>query len=161
MMKSLKLSLLVLVFSTVLFSCATDERDPIISDPIVPVSKAIEVAATVSKSAAGVIQYNFPAFKYSQGATRTIPLSKTDLDKSTLLAYVQLNSSKDWYPVPGNLEGVEYKIDYSSPDQKATTVTIVRTNGTADQEFGTLRIFAIPTANIGNTQEGIALDWWE
>lgn len=160
-MKSLKLSLLVLVFSMVLVSCATEESDPVVSAPATPEVEPVKVEATISKSAAGVIQYNFPAFKYAPGVTRTIPLSKTDLEKSVLLAYVQLNPSKDWYPMPGNLEGVEYKIDYSNPDPNSTTVTVQRVNGSADQEFGTLKIFAIPGETVSDTEAGIALDWWE
>lgn len=161
MMKSLKLSLLVLVFSMVLVSCATEDSEPVVSAPVTHDVEAVKVEATISKSAAGVIQYNFPAFKYAPGVTRTIPLSKADLDKSVLLAYVQLNPSNDWYPVPGNLEGVEYNIDYSNPDPNKTTLSLSRINGKADQEFGTLKIFAIPGETASNTESGIALDWWE
>lgn len=162
MKKSFKLSLLVLVFSMVLFSCTTDEPDTVVIDPVASaIHNTVEVAASISKNAEGVIQYSFPSFTYSQDAARTIPLSKTDLTKSTLLAYVQLGSSKNWYPLPGNLEGVDYKIDYSNSTEDKTTVTIVRINGKEDQEFAALKIFAVPAGNLNDSDQGIVLNWWE
>lgn len=102
---------------------------------------------------AQVIQYNYPAWDYVDGASEvvfTIPQSYASLATSVILSYTEL-SGTIWYPIPGYIgNDFEYRAYTFNSGGQSAQYYVKRVSGTGTQSFSGFRILIVPAITITN-----------
>ncbi len=156
MMKKILFSLLIISLSVCVTSCSKEGP----AGPQGAEGEAGPAGPTGPQGPNGnanVTLYNFNAYTHNLvEITKEFAMSAADFNQSLLYAYVHFNSGGGpfWYPLPGHVTNTHhYRVFFSSISVTRARIFMTRTQGTTNQDFLALRVYAVKantTINAGN-----------